>query len=277
MTMLPYTLKKFIAQFLMPMPLVCELFFIGWMMQHLTRFKKTGIALKMVAGCLFLLFGYGFGRSFLYQLERQHPPFDLTVEQCEHLNGASVVVLGQGMENGSDLPLRYQNNAVFDRRLFEGVRVAKRIPESRLIVSLAGDADDDVKQKFLDGYMEQIVFPTNRVTLIMTARDTADEAVLAKQVIVRQGSNEVAHVSDDVAARPRCVIATSASHIPRAMKIFKKHGLAPIAAPCDYTDVAPIHFRFTYYTLPFPSGEGFEIVQNAAHEWMGGIYEWLTK
>jgi len=313
---MPFALKKFISQFLMPMPLVCECFLLGWVLCRFTRYKKTGKCFILLAFTLFLLFGYGFGRTYLYTLERRYPAFDPTPEQCEALRGTPIVVLGQGMPAKSDLPVRYQNNPVFDRRLFEGVRVAKLIPESQLIVSMAGEASNSVKQAALDFYMTQLNFPTNRVSMFTTARDTSEEAKLAKQVISEQwavGSGPKSSGSTNLSSRalpppngqlilpaatdlsrspthalmnsrtnelnntlPRIVLATSASHIPRAMKIFQKQGLNPIASPCDYTDFQePELERNIWYRWPMPTGKNVDHSERALYEWLGNLYESL--
>jgi uncharacterized SAM-binding protein YcdF (DUF218 family) len=337
--MLPFQLKKFISQFLMPMPLVCECFLLGWVLTRFTKYKKTGKCFYLLAFTLFLLFGYGFGRTYLYNLERRYPPFDPTPEECEALRGAPVVVLGQGMPIKSDLPLRYQNNPVFERRLFEGVRCAKLIPESRLIVSMAGEASDSVKQTFLNGYMLQVNFPTNRVFMFTTARDTTEEAKLAKNclnallpycviessrhptnalmnsrtnellpALMNSRTNELANfrtlelprrgvASSEAGSNFRTnvlsssrsqnfrtlelsnfrtnvlILTTSASHLPRAMKIFQKQGLNPVASPCDYSELEPPEFKLRWPYLPLPTGSGFETSQRALYEWLGAIYE----
>jgi uncharacterized SAM-binding protein YcdF (DUF218 family) len=317
--MLPFQLKKFISQFLMPMPLVCECFLLGWVLTRFTQYKKTGKVFYLLAFTLVFLFGYGFGRTYLYNLERRYQPFDPTPEQCEALRGAPVVVLGQGMPLKSDLPMRYQNNAVFDRRLFEGVRVAKLIPESRLIVSMAGEASNSVKQAFLDEYMLQVNFPTNRVTMFTTARDTSEEAKLANARIrecanvgMREFANgtsnqvssfkglsavgitKVDQVSTNTFAHSSTralpaeapipaftnsriralILTTSASHIPRSMKIFQKQGLNPIAAPCDYTDSEkPKKEWKSWYQWPLPNGKNLDHSERALYEWLGNLFE----
>ena len=320
---MPFQLKKFISQFLMPMPLVCECFLLGWVLTRFTKYKKTGKCFSFLALFLFLLFGYGFGRTYLYNLERRYPAFDPTPEQCEALRGAPIVVLGQGMPIKSDLPLRYQNNPVFERRIFEGVRCAKLIPESRLIVSMAGEASDSVKQAFLDGYMLQVNFPTNRVFMFTTARDTAEEAKLSKKVISEQWavgsgpkSSGFTNLSSRVLPPPNCqlvlptatdlplspthaltnsrtnalsnfrtlelsnfrtnvlILSTSASHLPRAMNIFQKQGLSPIASPCDYTDFKEPKLTWeNWYQWPLPSGKNFDYSERALYEWLGNLYE----
>ncbi len=295
----------------MPMPLVCECFLLGWVLYRFTKYKKTGRFFTLLSLLFFLLFGYGFGRTYLYNLERQYPPFEPTPEQCEALRGTPIVVLGQGMPEKSDLPIRYQNNPVFERRLFEGVRVAKLIPDSHLIVSMAGDASNSVKQIALDDYMQRFNFPTNRVAMFTTARDTSEEAKLAN-ARMRECSNarmlECANNGDTQSAEtnlhpaatiseyppsstralpsapripafphsriPALILATSASHIPRSMRIFQKQGLNPIPSPCDYTAFEKPQIEWeSWYQWLLPSGRNIDQSERALYEWLGNSYE----
>jgi uncharacterized SAM-binding protein YcdF (DUF218 family) len=291
-----FGLKKFISQFLMPIPLVCECLLLGWILFRFTQYKKTGKFFYLLAFTLFLAFGYGWGRTYLYNLERRYPSFEPTPEQCEAYRGANIVVLGQGMPESSDLPLRYQNNEVFDRRLFEGVRVAKLIPDSRLIIAMAGEATNTVKQLFLDEYMSLVNFPTNRVFMFTTARDTSEEAACAKQVIEKYANARMRECANNGGAQSTItnvhsaatirefenssiralILATSASHIPRAMKIFQKAGMDPIPAPCDYTDVNPPEVVWReWYLLPMPEGRNIKSSERALYEWLGNLFESL--
>lgn len=289
------------------MPLVCECLLVGFILTRFTRYKKTGQCFYVVAFSLFLAFGYGFGRTYLYNLERRYPLFNPTPDQCESLRKTPIVVLGQGMPEKSDLPVRYQNNPVFERRLFEGVRVAKCIPDSRLIVSMAGDASSLVKQAALDDYMRQLNFPTNRVIMFTTARDTTEEAKLAKQAIEKCANARMLECANGAASQVsnpptnalthartnkranfstlelsnsrtnRLILATSASHIPRSMKIFQKQGLDPIASPCDFTQMGDDGSKTEWYRLLFPSERNFEYSTTAVYEWLGGCYERMTR
>jgi uncharacterized SAM-binding protein YcdF (DUF218 family) len=292
-----FYLKKTISQFLMPLPLVCECLLLGFILTRFTQYKKTGRFFTLLSLLLFLLSGYGFGRTYLYNLERRYPSFEPTPEQCEAYRGANIVVLGQGMPESSDLPLRYQENYVFERRLFEGVRVAKLIPESRLIISMAGEATNTVKQLFLDEYMSLVNFPTNRIFMFTTARDTSEEAACAKLLIRGQRSEVRDQLSINASSptsdlRPptsvlptntlthyrtnALLIATSASHIPRAMKIFQKAGMDPIPAPCDYTDgEKPTVGWKDWYLPPLPNGKKFDQSERAFYEWLGNLFESL--
>lgn len=222
-----FFLKKFISGFLMPVPLVLEFLITGWLLSRYSRFKRTGTALKVLALLLFLAFGYGIGDGYLYSLERRYPPFERTPEQCEQLRGAMVVVLGQGLPTQSDLLLRHRENRAFMLRLLEGMQIAKRIPDSHLIVSMAGAASEQDKRMFLDDFAGALSFPTNRVSMVTTARDTKEEVAFSCAVI----SNRISKAGQ---AWPATVVATSASHIPRSVLLFERMGVTPVTAPCDY-------------------------------------------
>ena len=253
---LPFTLKRLISQFLMPVPLVIGLFALGWVLRRFTRFRRTGTAFKVLAGCLFLVFGQGWGASYLHRHERLFPPFDPEAAQLESLRGVDVVVLGQSFAEESDLPVRYRANAAMMLRLLEGVRVAKLIPDSRLLVSMAGAASEQEKSDFLKEFAVTAVFPMTRIVMLTGACDTSDEARLA---MARTRTNTV-------------VVATSAAHMPRALCIFTKKGANPIPAPCDYQTPSK-HKTWSWTALPLPSGLGFCHAEGAVYEWLGSLYE----
>mgnify|MGYP005654535111 CR=1 FL=1 len=55
------------------------------------------------------------------------------------------------------------------------------------------------------------------------ARDTKDHPIYVKEIV----------------GKDKFVLVRSASHMPRAMGLFKKHGMEPIPAPTDYM-VTPV-------------------------------------
>lgn len=257
---LPYTLKRLIAQFLMPVPVVVEVFMLGWVLARFTRFKRTGRACELLAGCMFLAFAYGWGGQLLFRLERQYPPFAPTPDECERLRGCDVLVLGQGMTSDSDLPVRYRVNATFCQRLLEGVRVSRLIPESRILISMAGEAPQKDKEQFVAEYAFEVGLPRGRFVIINGARDTAEEVRMAL----------------GVTRTNRLILATSATHMPRAVHIVAKASAYALPAPCDYTRLSVSHSEWSLSNLPFPSSHGFELSQRAAHEWLGASYEALA-
>ena len=259
-----FLLKKFISWFLLPVPLMLEFFIVGWLLRRYTRFKRTGAALKVCSLLLFLAFGYGVGDGYLYSLEYRYPPFDPTPDQREELRGAAVVVLGQGLTAESGLPIRHREGRVFTLRLLEGMRVAKQIPDSHLIVSMAGNASEQDKRAYLDDFAAELSFPTNRLSMLTAARDTREEVALSLALI-----RDRAPAPEQ--ALPPVLVATSASHIPRAILLFQKSGLTPLAAPCDY-QMREKKGWLDITRFDILSGGRLMDIENALHEGIGLIY-----
>ncbi|MDD5704294.1 MAG: ElyC/SanA/YdcF family protein [Kiritimatiellae bacterium] len=254
--MLPHLLKRILGQFLMPLPLVLELFLLGWMIRHWTRFKRTGSLLRLLSGVLFLAFGYGIGNNALYRLERQYPPFDPTPAQCERLRGCDIVVLGQGLAPDSDLPVRFRDNDVFRARMMEAARVARLIPDSRLLISMAGLSPSADKQVALEEYAAQYRFGPERLAMFTDARDTAEETARALSL----------------ARTNVLILVTSASHLPRALRLFAQHGSHPLPASCDYAIREPSP-PYTLSRLPLPTTRNWLNTERYFHEMLGGFCE----
>lgn len=87
------------------------------------------------------------------------------------------------------------------------------------------------------------------LTVDIGAFDTADETKLFSRI---------------VGTRPFALV-TSAYHIPRAMRLFRKAGLNPVAAPCEYR--AKGLQAFPSYILP--SADALLTSQLAIHEYLG--------
>ena len=275
--------KKIIGQLLMPIPLIACLFVIGSVVVRFPRCGRVGKYSKGLAIFLFLVFGYGVGAErYLYHLERTYPSVEGATNDLIRLQGATIVVLGQGIAEKSDLPLRYQTGAPFQMRLLEGVRLFRKIPDAQLLISLSGSCDDKIKQRFIDEYAQEHNLVRAHMRLITTARDTSDEARLA---IDRVKTN-------------RLVIVTSASHLPRAVKIFSKEfsrrhmpcaiisanklcsmiqeggkDQVIIPAPCDFSCIEKPAIGMQMWPLPLPSINAFNITQHALYEGLGNLYE----
>ncbi|MBU1643038.1 YdcF family protein, partial [bacterium] len=67
------------------------------------------------------------------------------------------------------------------------------------------------------------------------------------------------------------ILVTSASHMPRAIKIFTHLGLSPIAAPTDYNARGKIEWSH------MPNGEGLRRSELAFHEYYGLLWQWIKR
>jgi len=208
---------------------------------------------------LFLAFGFGLFNGTLERLERTCPPFPGDdAAFCASLRGATVVVLGNGFDT-VDLPPRLRGNDCFRQRLSEGAFVYHCIPESRLVVSVSGSASLAKKSKAMSEWAVTYGIATNRLGIIPDARDTADEA----------------RMTSPFAGTNRVVVVTSASHMPRAMEIFRSRFHDPVPAPCEYVFFgASTHWR--WYDWHF-GVRNFDRAERVMHEKIGLLYEWIRR
>ena len=65
----------------------------------------------------------------------------------------------------------------------------------------------------------------------------------------------------------RFVLVTSASHMPRSIALFKKHGMNPIPAPTDY--LIKERQGGISFGMFFPGADGLRKVERAVHEYLG--------
>jgi len=89
------------------------------------------------------------------------------------------------------------------------------------------------------------------------AADTKDHVIYVKEI-----------VRDDP-----FILVTSASHMQRAMALFKKHGMEPIPAPTDYL-VKDREGGLTPGVF-FPGAGSLEKAERAIYEYLGLIWAWL--
>lgn len=215
-----FLIKTIISHFLHPAPILAALFVGGLIMRRFGagRWRGLGATLIALGFALFLAFGFGAFNPVLKRLEMTSPPFDGNdAALCESLRGATVTVLGQGLDD-EDVPERFCDNDGLRRRISEGAYVAHCIPESRLLVSMSGGAPSERKAKAIEQFIQNYGLDPERVDFYEGARDTREEALATLRLA---GTNNV-------------VLVTSSSHMPRSLIIFRKYGFDPVPAPCDY-------------------------------------------
>ena len=134
-------------------------------------------------------------------------------------------------------------------RLIEGVHLHRQIPGSKLILLGGNDSAGGMAE------MAEALGVSAEEFCGLHPRDTEEESQQMAPIV---GSRQF-------------VLVTSASHMPRAMGLFKKRGLQPIAAPTDY--LAPRH-RWESDDL-FPDGFNLFKSQVAVYEYLGLAWETL--
>jgi uncharacterized SAM-binding protein YcdF (DUF218 family) len=237
--------KKFLAACLLPFPLALALLLVGLLLLSFTKRQRGGKRLIVASAVLFLTTGYDlYTGPLLGSLEGRHRPLAAADIQAMTVPPAAVVVLGSGYRPDGALPPNDRLSANGLARLIEGVRLLRLLPDARLIVS-----DGLGQGQSLADTAAFLGVARERISLEARSRDTADEAALLRPLV---GDTPF-------------LLVTSASHMRRAMALFRKQGLHPVAAPTDF--VAP-GAGFTAADL-VPSAGNFTRTDQALHEWIG--------
>ncbi len=170
----------------------------------------------------------------------------------------AIVVLGTGFNPDPLLPANSQVGGTFLSRLLEGVRLWRARPDALLVVSVAGTASEGDKRCFWQQMQLLLGLAAAEVALLTTAESTLDEAFLVRDMV--QGRS--------------VVLATSAGHMPRAMRIFADEGLSVTAAPTDYGMPRSGSAKDSIWHRWVPSVDG--VVSNHAwlYELVAGVWQY---
>lgn len=131
-------------------------------------------------------------------------------------------------------------------------------PKAALLVSGYGGSDPVSSAELASIVAMEQGIPSERIQLFETARDTAEEAKLVAPIVKGHKS----------------ALVTSASHMPRAMSLFRAEGVEPVAAPTDYLGKEPQSPLFFYQKLPH--ARDLNAVTAAWHEILGRWWRAIT-
>lgn len=246
-----FFLKKLIGALVMPLPGCVLLGIAGWILWARGRRKRLGQG--MVAASLLMLSVVSLGPvadALVRPLERSVPAFP----------GDSVdfvVVLGSGHVSDPTLPLSARPSAAALVRLVEGVTIATAQPWSRLVLSGWGGADPKPGADMYREVAAALGFPEVRMVLDPRPRDTRQEAELLAPLL---------------RGHPFALV-TSASHMPRALALFRAQGLDPVPAPTGH--LAKERPGFDLFAL-VPDENDLARTRFALHERVGRLWARLT-
>ncbi|MBN1141343.1 MAG: envelope biogenesis factor ElyC [Deltaproteobacteria bacterium] len=246
-----FLLKKVVSAFLMPLPLCLLLALSGF---ALLRFgKRPRLGKLLLSGALLLLLAFSLAPvsdRLLGPLESRYPVFDAGALPPGSPEIGFVVVLGEGYgcyENQPPTSRVHRGGLV---RLAEGIRIQRLLPGAKLIVSGGFSGKNSFSNaRVLADLAVALGVPEADILLEGKSLDTEGEARLIRPLV---GDTPF-------------VLVTAASHLPRAMGLFAKQGMAPIPAPTDHL----VKKRpFSLWTL-VPTARELHKTEMAFHEYLG--------
>ncbi len=243
-----FALKKFISLLAYPLGASVLLSMLGLVLWVRKPRSKAGVAL-IIGGLAWLVIMSNPMVSvyLLGSLENQAGDY----AQATHLTqkGVKYIVVLGGDVRGGDVSNADRVATSSLLRVMEGVRIWKHMPGSVLILS-GGSVQEGLKPtaESMAAVAEDMGVPKNAIVLEEKSRDTDEEAKL---------------LAPTLGKKPFALV-TSAHHILRSVMIFRRMGLNPIPAPCDFeARKSPRPLRVV------PAASGLMQSQKVIHEYLG--------
>lgn len=136
--------KALVASCLSPLMIALALQFSGW---FLSRQQPRRGRLLVALGTAVLFVGSLAGLTFETRRAAEFQYSPLSVASLPD-GPLQIVVLGTGFNPDSVLPANSRVGGAFLSRLLEGIRILHARPDSRLIVSIAGETPTEAKEQF---------------------------------------------------------------------------------------------------------------------------------
>jgi uncharacterized SAM-binding protein YcdF (DUF218 family) len=200
-----FELSKVLGFFALPSNALIALGLIGAVLMA-TRFARAGRRLAVISLGLLATVGLlPVGSLLLYVLENRFPPWDPALG-APH----GIIVLGGAIDPDRSAA---KGKPVLDNgqeRMTEGAELALRYPKARLVFTGGSGSlfSDKSEGDYAVAAFEQLGVPRERIEVEGRSRNTAENASFtAAQVAPKPGE--------------RWVLVTSASHMPRAMGVFR--------------------------------------------------------
>jgi len=235
------------------LPLSLLLIFSGIL---LVNFKKRLGLFMVCAGFLacYIFSLFPIAGLLLQPLQNHYVRYNPHHSSATHVE--FIVVLGGWHKTNAAVPLSSQLGQTSLTSIIEAISLYYSMPGSRLILS-GGHPDHD---QFSNAEMMK------KMALSLN--------VPSKDIILEtkpQNTEEEVETLDNKLRGKSFVLVTSASHMLRALNMFHKHNLYPIAAPVNYHIYNNISFSL------FPSATALQTSDIAMHEYIGIFWYWLNE
>jgi uncharacterized SAM-binding protein YcdF (DUF218 family) len=260
-----FFLKKLVSGFLVPSSVCVMLMLAGLVLLWFTRRDRLGKILTSVGVGLLLLFSMpALSELMLAPLENRNPPLypDRRLQTAAHPAGSNpawIVVLSAGHVADPRVPPTGQLGNAALSRVLEGIRLHRALPGTRLLLSGgigAGTPGDPKHADLLGSVADLCAVERPSVVLHKSGWDTEEEAETISRVVGKEPF----------------LLVTSASHMPRALALFRKRGAQPIAASAFLYTMDEPGFSLTDLV---PSPGALNASNAGMHEYIGLLWSKL--
>jgi uncharacterized SAM-binding protein YcdF (DUF218 family) len=217
-----FLLRKLIGTLLTPSLWGYGAVVVGVVLLFFARTRKVGQVAVLWGATWLVVLSLGIPFDFAGRwLERQHPPL------LEPVEAEWVVVLGGGHRAQPWLPASAHLNESAVFRMIEGVRVQQMLEESVLVFTGFGGEGRASSAEVGASVAVSLGVDPARIVAIHEPRTTGEEARAVRELV---GESPV-------------VLVTSATHMPRAVRLFEREGVTVIPAPTGHRAVGSHNVR----------------------------------
>ena len=225
---------------LMPSGFIALCFVGGWTALFFRRTRKLGCGLLGAGGLIYLVLSIGpFSNALLGHLEYEYPRYKET-GGGEGID--KIVVMAGYAADEAYYPLSSKVNGAALFRLVEAFDLWLRDRSRQVVITGAGSVPE-----IMQSVLVRLGVPSSQIVV---------------EKVSSSSDASAAHVRAIVGERP-FLLVTSAGHMPRAMKIFRRVGTHPLPAPTDFM-VSREPFQAGF----MPSAQHFYFSELAVHEFM---------
>lgn len=245
-----FVLSKTLGYLVVPSNLVMAIGLAGLVLLC-TRFRRLASWLIVSSVVLIALLGYSpVGRMLLLPLEDRFPPWD-----ASRGPPTGIVVLGGAISAEVSVARGVVALNGAAERITVAAELAHRYPDARIIFSSgSGSLDATAPLEAPLAVQELIALGVahDRITADEQSRNTIENAVFSRLLA-------------DPKPGERWLLLTSASHMPRAIAVFRAAGFAVEAYPVNWRTRGWRDAAQLFGSL----AEGLTITDAAVHEWVG--------
>jgi len=221
----------------------------------LWRFRRLGrVVLALSILFLYLLSIAPTGNLLVGPLESRYQP--LSPERLPRIG--TLVVLSGGASATTDLPLSSRLTSSSTKRVLEAARLYYLMDQPNIVIS--GGSGNPFVEVSEAALMRELLLnlriPDRRIVMEGKSSNTFENALGVKRLPLKSP----------------LILITSASHMDRALRVFKGLDMKPLPAPCDYKGRWSVDDP-----LRFLPSEGALAVSTAAiYEYVGIFWYRLT-
>lgn len=225
---LAFMLKKILSASIMPLSITLLILFIGLLFLNDNNIKKAKLFITTGFILLLLIAYQPFANFLLEPLETKYAKLTTIPPNVTH-----ILLLGGDIDNRGWEALRLYHKIKNAKIITSGYKGEYNIPEAIRTANI----------------LQEIGIPKVDIIIHSKPKDTKEEAIEIKKLLDKNPF----------------ILVTSAYHMTRAMALFQKEGLNPIAAP---TDLKIINTKYA----SIPKGHNIQKTEIALHEYVGIIW-----